>query len=80
MDYSSKLPNLETTIFTVMSALANKHNAVNLSQGFPNFESDPKLVGMVNQAMKEGKNQYAPMAGVLELRKAIRRLLIGTSN
>ena len=71
VNFQSKLPHLETTIFTVMSALANKHNAVNLSQGFPNFESDPKLVGMVNQAMKEGKNQYAPMLGHPELRQGI---------
>lgn len=71
MQYQSKLPNLGTTIFTVMSALAAKHNAINLSQGFPDFESDPKLIDLVTQAMKSGYNQYAPMAGVLELREQI---------
>jgi len=71
MQYTSKLPKLETTIFTVMSALANKHNAINLSQGFPNFDSDPKLIDLVAKAMKSGHNQYAPMLGALELRKAI---------
>lgn len=71
MQYQSKLPNLGTTIFTVMSALAAKHKAINLSQGFPDFESDPKLIDLVTQAMKSGYNQYAPMAGVLELREQI---------
>jgi methionine aminotransferase len=71
MQYQSKLPNLGTTIFTVMSALAAKHNAINLSQGFPDFESDPKLIDLVTKAMKSGYNQYAPMAGILELREAI---------
>jgi len=71
VNFQSKLPHLETTIFTVMSALSNAHNAINLSQGFPNFKSDPKLVELVNKAMQEGKNQYAPMYGNLELRKGI---------
>ena len=71
VSFQSKLPHLETTIFTVMSALSNAHNAINLSQGFPNFKSDPKLIELVNQAMQEGKNQYAPMYGNLELRKGI---------
>ncbi len=71
MHHSSKLPNIGTTIFTLMSALATKHSALNLSQGFPNFKSDEQLIKLVNQAMLAGKNQYAPMAGVLELRKAI---------
>ncbi|GGK22978.1 aminotransferase [Yeosuana aromativorans] len=71
MQYQSKLPNLGTTIFTVMSALAAKHNAINLSQGFPDFESDPKLIDLVAKAMQSGYNQYAPMAGILELREAI---------
>lgn len=71
MQYQSKLPNLGTTIFTVMSALAAKHNAINLSQGFPDFESDPKLIDLVTKAMQSGYNQYAPMAGILELREAI---------
>lgn len=71
INYNSKLPAVGTTIFTVMSALANKHNAINLSQGFPNFPSDPKLNDLVTQAMNSGSNQYAPMAGTLELREAI---------
>ncbi len=71
MVYDSKLHNVGTTIFSVMSALANKHNAINLSQGFPNFKSDPKLIQLVNDAMINGYNQYAPMAGSLELRTAI---------
>lgn len=71
MDHNSKLPNVHTSIFTVMSALANKHNALNLSQGFPNFKSDQKLIDLVSNAMNSGYNQYAPMAGNLELRVAI---------
>lgn len=73
MHHQSKLPHIGTTIFTVMSALAQQHGAINLSQGFPNFESDPKLIDLVNQAMKQGYNQYAPMAGNLDLRLAIAR-------
>lgn len=67
----SKLPNLETTIFSVMSALANKSNAINLSQGYPNFPSDPKLMDLVTKAMHNGYNQYAPMQGTLRLRTSI---------
>jgi methionine aminotransferase len=73
MYHQSKLPQIGTTIFTVMSALAQQHGAINLSQGFPNFESDPRLIDLVSQAMKHGYNQYAPMAGNLELRLAIAR-------
>jgi len=68
---SSKLPKVGTTIFTVMSALANEHKAINLSQGFPNFDVNPKLVSLVNEKMKAGLNQYAPMQGVLQLREAL---------
>ena len=71
MEIKSKLPNTGTTIFTTMSALANKYNALNLSQGFPNYPSDSKLTHLVNEAMKNGYNQYAPMAGNLDLRLAI---------
>ncbi|WP_299383474.1 methionine aminotransferase [uncultured Lacinutrix sp.] len=71
MKHLSKLPNIGTTIFSVMSALANKHNAINMSQGFPNFKSDQKLIDLVSQAMNSGYNQYAPMPGNIELRKAI---------
>ena len=71
MQHKSKLPDLETTIFTVMSKLSNQHDALNLSQGFPNFESDKSLIQLVNKAMNGGNNQYAPMPGVLSLRRAI---------
>ena len=71
MNHQSKLPNVGTNIFSTMSALANKHNAINLSQGFPNFKSDQKLIDLVSQAMNSDYNQYAPMAGSLELREAI---------
>lgn len=71
MHHDSKLPHVGTTIFTIMSTLAQKHNALNLSQGFPNFKSDQKLIDLVTQAMNSGYNQYAPMAGNLELRVAI---------
>ncbi|MBS1523922.1 MAG: methionine aminotransferase [Bacteroidetes bacterium] len=67
----SKLPQVGTTIFTVMSALANELGAVNLSQGFPDYETSPELIELVNQAMKNGYNQYAPMAGVMSLREEI---------
>jgi len=67
----SKLPNVGTTIFTVMSQLAAEHNAINLSQGFPNFECSPELVALVNQYMKKGLNQYSPMQGILPLRETI---------
>lgn len=67
----SKLPKVGTTIFTVMSQLANENNAINLSQGFPDFESSGELIGLVNQAMEKGYNQYAPMAGLMSLREQI---------
>ena len=67
----SKLPNVGTTIFTVMSALAKKHQAINLSQGFPNYSSDPRLLDLVSHFMQAGYNQYAPMAGVMELRTVL---------
>jgi len=68
---SSKLPQTGTTIFTVMSALANELAAINLSQGFPDYECSPHLVELVYEAMKDGHNQYAPMAGVMALREQI---------
>lgn len=67
----SKLPNVGTTIFTVMSKLAGEHNAINLSQGFPDFDSYPELFELVNKHMKNGNNQYSPMAGAIVLREAI---------
>ena len=60
----SKLPKVQTSIFTQMSALAQQQQAINLSQGFPNFEGDPLLQELVHKAMREGHNQYAPMAGL----------------
>jgi len=67
----SKLPHVGTTIFTVMSALALEHQAVNLGQGFPDFDCDPRLIDAVTDAMRRGLNQYPSMLGVLELRQAI---------
>ncbi len=67
----SRLPHVGTTIFTVMSALAAEKGAVNLGQGFPDFDCDPALVDAVAEAMKGGWNQYPPMAGVPALRQAI---------
>ena len=71
MKHQSKLPNVGITIFTQIGELANRYNALNLSQGFPNFESDPELISLVHQAMKDGYNQYAPLAGITPLRVAI---------
>jgi methionine aminotransferase len=68
---TSRLPDVGTTIFTVMSALATQHKAVNLGQGFPDFACDPALVNHVTQAMQAGHNQYPPMTGVPVLRQAI---------
>jgi methionine aminotransferase len=68
---ASRLPQVGTTIFTTMSALAQQHGAVNLGQGFPDFECDPALIDHVYSAMREGLNQYPPMAGVLPLREAV---------
>ena len=67
----SKLPNAGTTIFTVMSALAQEHNAINLSQGFPDFLCDERLMDKVNEHIRKGHNQYAPMPGLLRLREKI---------
>jgi methionine aminotransferase len=67
----TKLPTVGTTIFTVMSALAAEKNAVNLGQGFPDFNCDPKLLDAVTAAMAAGHNQYPPMPGILPLREAI---------
>lgn len=67
----SKLPNVGTTIFTVMSALAASHQAINLSQGFPDYDCSDELKAMVNEAMQQGHNQYAPMPGLSQLRNAI---------
>src|SRR5471030_3186458 len=68
---TSRLPNVGTTIFSVMSALAAQKGAVNLGQGFPDFNCDPAIVDAVTEAMRSGHNQYPPMAGVPALRTAI---------
>lgn len=67
----SKLPDVETSIFAVMSKMANDFKAINLSQGFPDFNCSDQLVELVNHFMKKGFNQYAPMPGTPELRKQI---------
>ena len=67
----SKLPHTGTTIFTVMSALAKEHQAINLSQGFPDFPIDTQLADLVKKAIKKGFNQYAPMPGLPQLRETI---------
>ena len=71
MNIQSKLPNAGTTIFTVMSALASEHSAVNLGQGFPDFPMSDELTGLVTAAMKNNFNQYAPMPGWVPLRESI---------
>jgi methionine aminotransferase len=71
----SKLPNVGTTIFTVMSALAKEHQAINLSQGFPDFPVSTTLIDYVHEAMAQGHNQYAPMIGIPELRNVLTRKL-----
>ena len=67
----SKLPNVGTTIFSIMSSLANQNNAINLGQGFPDFDCDPALIDQVQASMKAGLNQYPQMTGAQELREVI---------
>lgn len=71
MHIQSKLPNIGTTIFTVMSALATEHKAINLGQGFPDYPMSEELIAKVNEAMRRGNNQYAPMPGLVALRESI---------
>ena len=71
MKFKSKLPDLGLTIFSVMSQLAIEHGAINLSQGFPDFDTYPELISLVEKYMREGHNQYAPMQGVMVLRERI---------
>lgn len=70
-DFPSRLPQVGTTIFSVMSALAAQHGAVNLGQGFPDFACDPALIDAVTRAMQAGHNQYPPMTGVPALRQRV---------
>lgn len=69
--FESKLPNIGTSIFTTMSALASEHQAINLGQGFPDFQMDETLIALTQKAMTDGHNQYAPMAGNLALRESL---------
>lgn len=71
LDFNSKLPGGETTIFTIMSALANTHNAINLGQGFPNFDTPQELKDKVAHYLQDAKNQYCPMAGLPALRSIL---------
>ncbi len=71
MNLPNKLPRVGTTIFTVMSQLATETGALNLSQGFPGFDCDPALTALVNEHMRAGRNQYAPMTGVPLLRERL---------
>ena len=71
MQIKSKLPKSDTSIFTVMSELARQHDAINLGQGFPDFDCEESLKALVAIKIKEAKHQYAPMPGVLGLRQAI---------
>jgi len=71
MNIQSKLPDVGVTIFTVMTQLSNECGAINLSQGFPDFDADPDLLTLVEKNMRSGNNQYAPMQGVMPLREAI---------
>jgi len=69
--FESKLPNIGTSIFTTMSALASEYKAINLGQGFPDFQMDETLIDLSQKAMADGHNQYAPMAGSLALRESL---------
>ncbi len=71
INFDSKQPDLQLSIFSVMTQLAMDHDAINLSQGFPDFNCDAQLIDLVTKQMKKGNNQYAPMPGVLELRMAL---------
>ena len=77
---NSKLPSTGTSIFTVMSALANEHKAINLGQGFPDFQMDEQLASLAAKAIKDGHNQYAPMAGHLPLRESISHKIFSLYN
>src|SRR5271170_7240555 len=71
MRFTSKLPDVGTTIFTVMSRRALEEGALNIGQGFPDYPIDPRLAASLVEAVGEGRNQYAPMEGVVELREQI---------
>lgn len=71
LQLQSKLPSVGTTIFTVMSGLANKHEAINLGQGYPDYTMSEELMSLVNQVMQKGFNQYVPMQGYMPLRESL---------
>ena len=76
--HRSKLPDVGTTIFTVMSRRARELGALNLGQGFPDYEIDPRLTELVTAAMSQGHNQYAPMEGLMSLRERIAQKLFAS--
>ena len=78
LSITSRLPDVGTTIFDVMTKMANENGAINLSQGFPDFDIDPKLIGLVNEFMLKGMNQYATMLGVAPLRQIIAHVIRGS--
>ena len=80
MKIESKLPDVGVTIFTIMSKLANDHRAINLSQGFPDFDVHPDLLALVDNYMRSGHNQYAPMQGVAALRERIAEKVLALYN
>jgi methionine transaminase len=71
VNIKSKLPDVGTTIFTVMSGLANVYKAINLGQGFPDYQMSEELMSKVNEVMHKGFNQYVPMQGYMPLRESI---------
>lgn len=80
LEITSKLPNVGTTIFTVMSSLASEYNAVNLGQGFPDFPMNSELIAKVNEAMLKGYNQYAHMNGYMPLREVLAEKIFNIYN
>lgn len=78
MEVTSRLPDVGTTIFSVMSKLAADCGAINLSQGFPDFAIDEALIRLVSESMLEGNNQYAPMPGSISLRKSIAQMIFNS--
>ncbi|MBK9282843.1 MAG: aminotransferase class I/II-fold pyridoxal phosphate-dependent enzyme [Sphingobacteriaceae bacterium] len=75
MELKSKLPGIGTSIFAIMSGLAREHNAINLSQGFPDFDCDKNLLSLCQKYMNAGFNQYSPMPGVIQLRERVAEIL-----
>lgn len=78
LNITSRLPDVGTTIFDVMTKMANEHGAINLSQGFPDFDIDPKLISLVHEFMVKGHNQYATMLGVAPLRQILSDIVYNT--